>query len=100
MNEQPRLVNRHPVDRLAEVRETIRLLKLTEVDLVNEVSAAMGDDDSLGGDEYIARQKVSMRKGSIDQKRMEAAGIDVESYRKPETTVFSIRVEKREMEAV
>lgn len=100
MNDHARLVNRHPVDQLAQIREQIRALKDFEASLAKEVSGMMGERDSLGGDEYIARQTISTRKGSIDQKRMAEDGIDVDRYRKEAVNVFSIRVEQREREAV
>jgi len=102
MNEhtRPVLVNRHCVDQLAEIRKTMRQLKNDEADLVREISAMMGDADSLGGDEYIAHQTVTTRKGAIDAEALEAAGIDVDAYRKPDVTVYAIRVERRAAEAV
>lgn len=99
MYEKSTLVNRHSVDQLADVRAKIKALKDDEKALVTEISKAMGADDSLGGDQYIARQAIINRKGSLDTKAMEAAGIDVERYRKPSTVVYQIRVEEREREA-
>lgn len=92
--------NRHPVDQLADVREQIKSLKTREDALRDEVSAMMGNADSLGGDEFIAHQSVSTRKGAIDQKALEATGIDVDKFRKPDVTAFTIRVERRAMEEV
>jgi len=89
-------VNRHIVDQLADVREQIKKLEEQEEKLKAEVSKQMGDADSLGGDEFIARQTVSTRAGSIDAKAMEKAGIKVEKYRKAAVTIYSIRVERRE----
>lgn len=100
MNDQSRLVNRHAVDQLADVRAEIKILQTREKAIAAEISAMMGENDSLGGNQWIARQSVTKRKGSIDTKALEAAGIDVDQYRKPDTTVFSIRLEQREMEAV
>ena len=91
--------NRHPVDQLADIRATIKTLKAREDELKDQVSALMGDADSLGGDEFIALQKITTRKGSIDAKTLEAAGIDVDHYRKPATTVYAITVEPRVSEA-
>ena len=36
----------------------------------------------------------------LDAKAMEADGIDVAKYRKADVTVYSLRIERREMEAV
>ncbi len=99
MNDIALPVNRHPVDQLADLRETIKRLKEFEEELKVQVSDLMGSADSLGGDEYIARQTVSERAGAIDTKAMASAGIDIEKYRKPNVTVFSIRCERREREA-
>ncbi|RCL04006.1 MAG: hypothetical protein JSC189_000043 [Candidatus Tokpelaia sp. JSC189] len=57
----------------------------------------MGDRDSVGGDEFIATQITSSRSGGIDTKAMENDGIDIEKYRKPKTTIISIRIERRAM---
>jgi hypothetical protein len=59
----------------------------------------MGGADSLGGDEWIARQTVTERKGSLDEKAMQAAGIDTDRYRKKPSISFMIRVERRAVEA-
>jgi hypothetical protein len=93
------LTNRHPVDELAEVRAKIKNLQDRESDLKETISKMMGGADSLGGEEFIARQMLSERKGSLDEKAMKAAGIDTDKFRKPTTVVMSLRVERREMEA-
>lgn len=93
------MTNRHPVDQLAEVREKIKSLKDHEEFLREQVSALMGNSDSLGGDEFIARQTVTERKGALDEKAMQAAGIDTDKFRKKSTTVYTIRTERREREA-
>lgn len=92
-------VNRHPVDQLAEIRETIKHLQEREDELRVEVSALMGENDAIGGDEYIAKQSVSERAGAIDAKALERDGIDVAKYRKKPSTVYSIRCERRVQEA-
>jgi len=38
--------------------------------------------------------KRSTRKGSIDTKRLEADGINVDGYRKKDSTVFTVRLDK------
>lgn len=90
--------NRHPVDQLALVREEIKTLKEREEELRAIVSAEMGAADTLGGDEFIARQTMSKRKGGIDEAKLKKAGIDIDTYRKPDTAVLSIRIERRAME--
>lgn len=89
--------NRHPVDMLAEVRAKIKELEAREKAVAAEVSKLMGNKDSLGGDEFIARQILSSRKGAVDTAKLEKAGIAIDAYRKPDTAVVQIRVEKREM---
>lgn len=91
--------NRHIVDQLADVRAQKKELEAREDELKVAISAAMGSADSLGGDQFIALQKVSERKGAIDTKAMERAGIDPDAYRKPAVTVYQIVVEPRVMEA-
>lgn len=91
--------NRHPVDELADVREKIKFWKEREDELRGLISEMMGGADSLGGDEWIARQTVSERKGSLDEKAMKADGIDTDRYRKPPSVSFTIRVERRAVEA-
>lgn len=92
-------MNRHIVDQLADVRAQIKELSAVESELKAKVSSQMGDADSLGGDEHIASQSLSTRRGAIDDKRMKADGIDVDAYRKPDTTVLTIRIERRVSEA-
>lgn len=92
-------MNRHIVDQLADIRAQMKELKAREDELKAEISEKMGSADSLGGDEFIAFQKVSQRKGAIDQKSLEAAGINVDDHRKPDTSVYTLTVERRAMEA-
>lgn len=92
-------MNRHIVDQLADVRAQIKELSAIEANLKAEVSRQMGEADSLGGMEFIACQSLSTRRGAIDDKRMKADGIDVDAYRKPDTTVLAIRIEPRAAEA-
>lgn len=99
MNDTSLPVNRHPVDQLADIRFTIKKLQEREDELRSEVSALMGENDSLGGDEYIARQTVANRSGAIDTKALERDGIDVDKYRKAGTIVYTIRCESREQDA-
>lgn len=88
--------NRHPVDELGEVREEIKTLQAREKELKAVVAEEMGNTDSLGGDEWIARQKVTQRKGTWDEKRLkEALGDMVERYRKEPTAVYSIETRRR-----
>lgn len=91
--------NRHPVDQLADVRAQIKALQELEAVLKARVSADMGTADSLGGDEFIALQTLTTRKGAIDEKKALKAGVDLDDFRKPETVVHSLRIERREQEA-
>ena len=90
--------NRHIVDQLADVRAQIKDLEEREKTLKEAVSREMGGRDSLGGDEFIALQRMSERKGAIDAKAMEKAGIDPDKFRKPATIVYQIVVERRVQE--
>lgn len=90
--------NRHPVDRLADVRAQIKALQDEETDLKALISNEMGSRDSLGGDEFIAFQTLQTRKGSIDEASLKAAGINVDKHRKPPTTSHVLRVERRAAE--
>jgi len=59
--------NRHPVDRLFDIRETIKALE-TEEKMLKEQIIASGD---TVGDEYLAQLKDSVRK-TLDRKALEA----------------------------
>ena len=99
MNTIP-MPNRHPVDQLADVRETIKTLQAREAELKDEIGKLMGKADSLGGSEYIARQSLQERKGSIDEAKLKAAGLDADKFRRPPVTSIVLRVERRaELEA-
>lgn len=87
--------NRHPVDRLAEVRQQIKALQETESLLKDEVSSLMGDENILEGDDYVATQAVSTRKGGLDDKALRRDGIDPDKYRKADVLVYSVRVVER-----
>jgi uncharacterized protein (UPF0335 family) len=92
--------NRHPVDQLAIVRQDIKELQARESELKDQIGKLMGTADSLGGDEWIARQSIQERKGGIDEAKLKAAGIDADAFRKPATTAIVLRVERRaELEA-
>lgn len=92
---QKSMGNRHIVDQLSDIRAQIKELKKDEAACVSKISQQMGDGDSLGGDQFIARQIISTRKGSVDTARLAADGIDVDAYRKPETIAYSLRLEAR-----
>jgi hypothetical protein len=91
-------MNRHMVDQLADTRAQIKALEATEAKLKSEISAQMGSADSLGGDEFIARQTLTERKGGMDEKALIAAGVDVEKFRKPASAVMTLRIEARAQE--
>jgi hypothetical protein len=82
--------NRHMVDRLAMIRAAIKQAEEIEADLKKAISAAMGAGDTLIGDEWAAVQKIGVRKGGLDEKAMAAAGIDVEAFRKPASSTFTM----------
>lgn len=83
--------NRHPVDQLAEVRAQIKVLTELEASLKDAVSTLMGAGDFVEGDEYVAMQSISERKGSIDDKAMKLAGINADDFRKAPVTVYSLK---------
>lgn len=100
----PYKTNRHIVDQLADVRAQIKALEVREDELKAEISKVMGAADSLGGDEYIASQKASSRKGSLDPVKLQGAlkisQHDLDRvYRKPDSAVVSIVLERRQVEA-
>lgn len=92
--------NRHPVDQLADVRAAIKSLQSQEAQLKDEISARMGAADSLGGDQFIALQKLQTRKGGLDEKKLAAKLGDLSAYRKPDSTFIVLSVEPRAMEAI
>lgn len=93
--------NRHPVDRLYDVRQQIKELTEEEADLKAKISVEMGGSDSLGGDECIASQTLQERKGSFDEKKLAEAlkTTDLDQFRKPSSTFVVIKVEQRAREA-
>lgn len=92
--------NRHPVDDLADVRAEIKRLEAREEELKAEVGKLMGSADHIGGDEYIATQAISERKGGLDEAIMRLNKINPEEYRKPASTVVSIKLARRAAEGV
>ena len=95
-------MNRHPVDRLADVRAQIKALQEEEADLKAKISVEMADADSLGGDEFIAVQTLQDRKGGLDEKRIaETLGVkSLDPYRKPSTVAHVLRIERRVVDEV
>jgi hypothetical protein len=85
------MTNQHPVDQLVAIRAQIKALQEMESTLKDEISRRMGDNATLVGDDWIAEQSVTARKGGIDEKKLAAFGIDVNAFRKPDTTVFTLR---------
>jgi hypothetical protein len=83
--------NAHPVDQLVAIRAQIKALQEHEALLKTEISRAMGDSTCLVGDEWIAEQSVTTRKGGIDEAALKAAGIDVNAFRKADTSVYTLR---------
>jgi hypothetical protein len=97
MNDTPARSNRHIVDQLADTRAEIKVLQANEKSLKEEVGRLMGGKDSLGGDEFIASQSISERKGALDETAIaKKLGVDtLDAFRKAPTTVVTIRVEPR-----
>lgn len=93
-----RTTNRHPVDQLAQIRSTIKVLQDRESQLKEEIGSLMGSADSLGGDEFIAFQKLQQRKGGLDEKALKASGIDPDKFRKPASTFITLTIEPRVQE--
>lgn len=87
--------NRHPVDQLGDVRQTIKHLQDREAELKTVIGQIMGTADSLGGDEYIASQALQSRKGGLDEKKLAARFGDLSAFRKPDSTYVVLKVERR-----
>jgi hypothetical protein len=85
------MTNHHQVDQLVQVRAQIKALQEIEAALKTDISRAIGDGSVLEGDEWIAEQTLSTRKGGLDEAKLVKAGIDVSQYRKSDTTVLTIR---------
>jgi hypothetical protein len=93
---RPEHSNRCIVDLLGALRAHKKEVEALEAQLKDDVAQAMGERDSLPGDEFIARQTVSERKGGWDGKKLEAElGMRAASFRKPPTTVYTITTELR-----
>ena len=90
--------NRHPVDQLANIRATIKTLQDREAELKAEIGVLMGERDSLGGDEFIARQELRSRKGGLDEKKLADRIGDLSAFRKSDSTYIVLSVEPRAME--
>lgn len=91
-------MNRHIVDQYAEIVSTIKMLEIKKDLLNHEIRKIMGFDDSLGGDEFIAMQSISERKGGIDEKALTEIGIDVSAFRKPSISLVTLRIQPRASE--
>ena len=83
--------NTHAVDQLASIRAQIKALQEAESALKTQISREIGDGQSLVGDEWIAEQSLSARKGGLDEKKLVAAGVDVDAFRKPDSAVLTLR---------
>lgn len=81
------------VDKLAQAKAMLKALKEEEKLLITEVSRLMGNEHVLLGYHNIAKQIISTRKGPVDFAAMIRDGIDVDKYRDPDISVYSIRVE-------
>jgi len=89
------MTNAHPVDQLAQIRADIAALKTREDELRGEVSRLIGNGNIIEGDLFVAKQDMTTRKGSLDEKALRAAGIDTDAFRKPEAVVITIRTTLR-----
>ena len=83
--------NTHAVDQLASIRAQIKALQEAESALKTQISREIGDGQSLVGDEWIAEQSLTARKGGLDEKKLVAAGVDVDAFRKPVSAVLTLR---------
>ncbi len=92
--------NRHPVDQLANVRATIKTLQEREAQLKEQIVAMMGDDASIGGDEFIASLRPGSRKGGLDEKRLAEHFGDLSMFRKPDSAFKTLTVEPRALEGL
>ena len=71
--------NTHAADQLASIRAQIKALQEAESALKTQISREIGDGSSLVGDEWIAEQSLTARKGGLDEKKLVAAGVDVDA---------------------
>ena len=83
--------NTHAVDQLASIRAQIKALQEAESALKTQISREIGGGSSLVGDEWIAEQSLTTRKGGLDEKKLVAAGVDVDAFRKPDSAVLTLR---------
>ena len=83
--------NTHAADQLASIRAQIKALQEAESALKTQISREIGDGSSLVGDEWIAEQSLTTRKGGLDEKKLVAAGVDVDAFRKPDSAVLTLR---------
>jgi len=81
----------HQVDQLVAIRAQIKALQEIEAGLKTDISRAIGDDGFIIGDEWIAEQSLTTRKGGVDEKKLAAYGIDVDAFRKPDSVVLTLR---------
>ena len=92
--------NRHLVDRYGDLKEHNKKSKKLEEKLKAEIMKAADDagTDSVGGDEYIARQEVRQRTGGLDAEALEKRfGKEaVDACRKPPTNPIVVTVTRRE----
>ena len=89
----------HAVDQLVAIRAQIKALQETEAALKTDISRQIGDGNYVVGDEWIAEQSLTTRKGGLDEKKLIAFGIDVDAFRKADSVVLTLRTVLRSSRA-
>ena len=76
------------LDRLIAVRAQIKELEAEAKHITDGIKLELGDAEALVDEAGmpLVTWKTATRKGSIDQKALTEAGVDVDAYRKPSTT--------------
>lgn len=87
--------NRHIVDQLADLRFRRKSLEEEEAKLRFRVLTAMGENDELVGDEFVAFRENLRMPGAIDPAKLRAAGINPERYRKRGYDIRKVVIEPR-----
>lgn len=93
---KPGFGNRHPVDKLGDIRALIKQAQAIEADLKDVILADLGPDDSIGGADFIAHQVIQERRGALDEKALKARfGDGVADCRKAPATFIKLEVRAR-----
>jgi hypothetical protein len=83
--------NAHIVDQLADIKAKIKALQDLESALKTQISREIGDGSCLVGDDWIAEQTLTTRKGGLDEAKLVLALGDLAPYRKADIAVVTIR---------